>query len=164
MRSTSDLQSPRVTMNYSFSVPIGFLGGFLGGLLLAAPLQALTVGEYFCQNVHRLSVEGYWTRSDGSFTITISDVADTNQTSRTLDDGTMGTYRYESTSAQFGNLTLDDGEVFNTGFSWVYTFRANDNTLYDLEDLWDGETYLKVYDPYGTNILDANCVNLDEAR
>lgn len=81
-----------------------------------------------------------------------------------MGDGGMGTYRYESTSENFGNLTLNGGEATNTGFSWVYTFRANDNTLYDLEDLWDGGTYLKVYDPYGTNILDATCVSLDEAQ
>jgi hypothetical protein len=146
-------------MNYSFSLPIGFISG----LLLAAPIQALTVGEYFCQDVHRLSVEGYWTRSDGSFTIAISDTTSTSQTGR-MGDGGMGTYRYESTSENFGNLTLNGGEATNTGFSWVYTFRANDNTLYDLEDLWDGGTYLKVYDPYGTNILDATCVSLDEAQ
>jgi hypothetical protein len=109
-------------------------------------------------------VEGYWTRSDGSFTITISDIASGNQTGINLANGNIGTYRYESTSETFGDLTLNGGEVSNTGFSWVYTFRANDNTLYDLEDLWDGDTYLKVYDPYGTNILDATCVNLDDAQ
>lgn len=147
-------------MNYSFSLPIGCISG----LLLAAPIQALTIGEYFCQDIYRLSVEGYWTRSDGSFTITISDIASGNQTGINPANGNIGTYRYESTSETFGDLTLNGGEVSNTGFSWVYTFRANDNTLYDLEDLWDGDTYLKVYDPYGTNILDATCVNLDDAQ
>lgn len=145
------------TATHLFVLPIGLLS-----LFLTTPAHAIIIGEYFCQNIYRLNTEGYWTESEGSFLITISGLIDDPIFGAS--DGAISSYRYQSTSEKFGDLTLEGGEVSNTGFSWVYTFRGLDNTLYDIEDLWDGDTYLKVYDPFGTNILDATCVGLEEAQ
>ncbi|MGD1903289.1 MAG: hypothetical protein ACFB9N_13735 [Geitlerinemataceae cyanobacterium] len=110
-------------------------------------------GGYFCNNVHTLNTDGMWRQVDGSFAIEISDLGE-----RYSEMGTRRTYGYSVTSEAFGNLVLDEGQISSTGFSSVYAFYSEDETLYELEDMWDGDAYLKVFDPYGTNILDATCV------
>jgi len=111
------------------------------------------VGDYFCSGIHTLSPEGFWQQIDGSFAIEIADTG----LQDTDDGGVRPTYRYAATSDEFGDLVLDGGRVSETGFSWVYAFYGQDGTLYEVEDMWDGDAYLKVFDPFGTTILDAQC-------